>query len=150
MHPVYLSTLALALHPPSSLSYALCLTPVPLPHSFPPFEHTSHPFPPSQSQQLAQELTTKLPAAALAGLVATLSAASPALAVDYAPAPEATSVIAEQQQAPSSFTFQGATQVRQCCREPGVLRGLIRQALVHFRVTVCCGLCCVMPQQSSQ
>jgi hypothetical protein len=64
-----------------------------------------------QSQQLAQELTQKLPAAALAGLMATLSAASPAMAVDFAPAPEANTVVAEQQQAPSSFTFQGATQV---------------------------------------
>lgn len=84
------------------------LTPMCLPHSFPPHDHS---LPPLQSQQLAQELATKLPAAALAGLVATLSAASPALAVDYAPAPEANTVVAEQQQAPSSFTFQGATQV---------------------------------------
>jgi hypothetical protein len=44
--------------------------------------------------------------------VASLSV-SPALAADYAPAPEANTVVAEQQQAPSSFTFQGATQVRQ-------------------------------------
>jgi hypothetical protein len=64
-----------------------------------------------QSQQLAQELAQKLPAAALAGLVASLSAAAPAFAVDYAPAPEANTVVAEQQQAPSSFNFQGATQV---------------------------------------
>lgn len=64
-----------------------------------------------QSQQLAQELVQKLPAAALAGLVASLSVSPAAIAADYAPAPEANTVVAEQQQAPSSFTFQGATQV---------------------------------------
>lgn len=65
-----------------------------------------------QSQQLAEEIAQKLPAAALAGLVASLSAASPSLAIDYAPGPDgANTVVAEQQQAPSSFTFQGTSQV---------------------------------------
>lgn len=77
-----------------------------------------------QSQQLAQELAQKLPAAALAGLIASMSVATPAFAVDYAPAPEANTVVAEQQQAPSSFNFQGATQVG-----PG-----LRTVLACFRV----------------
>jgi hypothetical protein len=60
-----------------------------------------------QSNQLATELVQKLPAAALAGLVATLSAVSPAAAADYAPAPNTNNtIVAEQSQAPSSFTFQ--------------------------------------------
>lgn len=75
------------------------------------------------SQQLAQELAQKLPAAALAGLVASLSAAAPAFAVDYAPAPEANTVVAEQQQAPSSFNFQGATQNAPAVREDGLPEG---------------------------
>jgi cell division protease FtsH len=75
------------------------------------------------SQQLAQELAQKLPAAALAGLVASLSAATPAFAVDYAPAPEAKTVVAEQQQAPSSFNFQGETQNAPAVREDGLPEG---------------------------
>jgi cell division protease FtsH len=75
------------------------------------------------SQQLAQELAQKLPAAALAGLVASLSAATPAFAVDYAPAPEANTVVAEQQQAPSSFNFQGETQNAPAVREDGLPEG---------------------------
>jgi hypothetical protein len=60
-----------------------------------------------QSNQLATELVQKLPVAALAGLVATLSAVKPAAAADFAPPPNANNtIVAEQTQAPSSFNFQ--------------------------------------------
>jgi cell division protease FtsH len=52
---------------------------------------------------LAQELAAKLPAAALAGLVASLGTAPVALAADYTPPPTAT----QQQTAPSTLEFQG-------------------------------------------
>eukprot|EP00879_Flechtneria_rotunda_P028521 GHRR01030647.1.p1 GENE.GHRR01030647.1~~GHRR01030647.1.p1 ORF type:complete len:229 (-),score=75.50 GHRR01030647.1:266-952(-) len=63
------------------------------------------------SKQLAKEFAQKLPTAALAGLVASLSTVSPAAAADYAPAPDSSNTVtAERSQTPSSFTFQGAAQ----------------------------------------
>lgn len=56
---------------------------------------------------MATELVQKLPVAALAGLVASLSAVNPAAAADFAPAPNTSNtIVAEQNQAASSFTFQ--------------------------------------------
>jgi hypothetical protein len=47
--------------------------------------------------------------------MASLATVSPAAALDLAPAPDASNtVVAEQQQAPSSFTFQGTSQVCVC------------------------------------
>eukprot|EP00775_Hariotina_reticulata_P005119 gene5119-5359_t len=73
------------------------------------------------SQQLAQEFVQKLPAAALASLVASLSTVSPAAAADYAPAPERNAVVAEQTQAPTSFTFPDASQTAPAVRDEAAL-----------------------------
>lgn len=77
--------------------------------------------PSTQSKQLAAEFVEKLPAAALAGLVASLSTVSPAIAADYAPAPETNTVTAERQQTPSSFTFQGQSQNAPAVRDEAAL-----------------------------
>jgi cell division protease FtsH len=50
-----------------------------------------------QSQNLAKELTQKLPAAALATLIGTLSTSSVALAADFAPPPQAEQQVQSQQ-----------------------------------------------------
>ncbi|KAF6258897.1 peptidase family M41-domain-containing protein [Scenedesmus sp. NREL 46B-D3] len=76
----------------------------------------------SKSNQLATDLVQKLPAAALAGLVATLSAVKPAAAADFAPAPNTNNtIVAEQTQAPSSFTFQGESTTAPAVRDENAL-----------------------------
>lgn len=74
-----------------------------------------------QSKQLAAEFVEKLPAAALAGLVASLATVSPVVAADYAPAPETNTVTAERTQTPSSFTFQGSSQNAPAVRDEAAL-----------------------------
>lgn len=56
-----------------------------------------------QSKELATELVNKLPAAALAALVSTISTADVAQAADFVPPPTQ-----QQAQAPSTIEFQGA------------------------------------------
>jgi hypothetical protein len=60
---------------------------------------------PSQSKDLATEISMKLPAAALATLVSSLAGANVAMAADFAPPPQ----VQQQTQAPSSFEFAGAS-----------------------------------------
>jgi cell division protease FtsH len=73
------------------------------------------------SKQLATEFVEKLPAAALAGLVASLATVSPVVAADYAPAPETNTVTAERTQTPGSFTFQGSSQNAPAVRDEAAL-----------------------------
>ncbi|WIA30461.1 hypothetical protein OEZ86_000545 [Tetradesmus obliquus] len=74
------------------------------------------------SKQMATELVQKLPVAALAGLVASLSAVNPAAAADFAPAPNTSNtIVAEQNQAASSFTFQGETTNAPAVRDENAL-----------------------------
>lgn len=74
------------------------------------------------STQMATELVQKLPVAALAGLVASLSAVNPAAAADFAPAPNTSNtIVAEQNQAASSFTFQGETTNAPAVRDENAL-----------------------------
>ncbi|KAF8069387.1 FTSH1 [Scenedesmus sp. PABB004] len=75
------------------------------------------------SKQLATELVAKLPAAALAGVVASLAAVSPAArAADFAPAPEPVAAEAPAQAGqPSSFTFGSGTAAAPAVREEGSL-----------------------------
>lgn len=61
-----------------------------------------------QSRSIAQELAARLPAGALAGMIASMSSASPALAADFLPPQDANTITIEQQQAPQSLTFQGS------------------------------------------
>jgi cell division protease FtsH len=69
-----------------------------------------------QTQNLAQELVQKLPAAALAGLITSLATnVDVARAADFLPPPEPNAIVAEQQQ-PSSLTF-GSTQNAPAVRE---------------------------------
>jgi len=62
---------------------------------------------PQQTTDLAEELVRKVPAAALAGLVAALSAATPAGAADFFPPQENNTVVAEQA-GQQSLTFGGS------------------------------------------
>ena len=69
-----------------------------------------------QTQNLAQELVQKLPAAALAGLITSLSTnVDVARAADFLPPSEPNTIVAEQQQ-PSSLTF-GSSQNAPAVRE---------------------------------
>lgn len=62
----------------------------------------------SQSNTLAQELVQKLPAAALTGLIGTISSANVALAADFM-APQEPNAVVTEQQAPQSMMFQGSS-----------------------------------------
>ncbi len=58
---------------------------------------------------MATEIVQKLPAAALAGLVASLQTADVARAADYFAPPTAETTTAVKDQQPSSLTFQGSS-----------------------------------------
>jgi cell division protease FtsH len=74
-----------------------------------------------QSTGLATELVQKLPAAALAGLISSLAAVSPVAAADFLPPQQSNTIVAEQQQTPSSLTFQGSSASAPAVRDENAL-----------------------------
>jgi cell division protease FtsH len=74
-----------------------------------------------QSTGLATELVQRLPAAALAGLISSLAAVAPVAAADFVPPQQANTIVAEQQQTPSSLTFQGTSASAPAVRDENAL-----------------------------